>query len=306
MRLLITHETRYDYSPPVEHALHMAHLKPPSTRCQTLLAHGLKINPIPTVLEEKIDVYGNARSFFEICEAHEALIVRASSLVETQPPAEIQSTINWEGARDAFIYHAGIEWHSAVEFVFPSTHIHPGPDFAAYARPSFPPGRRFIDAARDLMHRIHDEFVYAANSTQISTPAADALANRRGVCQDFSHVMLACFRSMGLPARYVSGYLLTEPPPGMSRLIGSDASHAWVSIYLPDVAAKYGGYGWYDLCPTNLRDGWGAPGDDYVRLAVGRDYADISPMRGVIHGTGSHTMRVGVTVEPTQALSLSD
>ena len=306
MRLRITHETRYDYSPPVDRALHMVHLKPPSTHSQDLIDYRLEISPEPTVMKEAVDLYRNTRSFFEISEKHEALIVRAISLVETQAPGPIQSGISWENARDAFIYHANMEWHRAAEFVFPSTHVHPGPDFAEYARRSFSPGKPLIDAARDLMHCIHDEFEYSSNSTQISTPAAEALANRRGVCQDFSHVMLACLRSLGLPARYVSGYLLTEPPPGMSRLVGSDASHAWVSVYLPDVAAKNGGRGWYDLCPTNHREGWGTPGDDYVRLAVGRDYADISPMRGVIHGSGTHKMVVGVTVEPTDAQALSD
>ena len=129
---------------------------------------------------------------------------------------------------------------------------------------------------------------------------------RRGVCQDFSHVMLSCLRSLGLPARYVSGYLLTQPPPGQPRLIGSDASHAWVSVFLPDLAEQHGGHGWYDLDPTNNRDGWGTPGEDFVRLAVGRDFSDISPMRGVIHGSGSHELHVGVTVEPCGDAQLFD
>lgn len=306
MRLRITHETRYDYSPAVEHALHMVHLKPPTTPCQERIDHDLEIYPAPAVLREAVDIYGNVRSFFEISETHESLIVRATSLVQTEAPKPIQSEISWESARDSFIYHANTEWHPAAEFVYPSIHVHPGSAFAEYAEPSFSPGKPLIDAARDLMHRIHEDFIYAPSSTQISTPAAEALANRRGVCQDFSHVMLACLRSQGLPARYVSGYLLTQPPPGMPRLIGSDASHAWVSVYLPDLAASNSGHGWYDLCPTNHREGWGSPGEDYVRLAVGRDYDDISPMRGVVHGSGSHSMSVGVTVEPTNAQSLRD
>lgn len=305
MRLRITHETRYAYSPAVELALHMAYLQPPPTRCQSRLDYRLEIEPKPSVLNETPDIYRNVRAFFEINEPHDSLLVRATSLVDTQLPAPVSSQVSWEAVRDAFIYHAGIEWHPAAEYVYPSTYVHPGPVFAEYAKPSFSPGAPLVEAARDLMDRIHSEFTYASNSTEISTPAAVALANRRGVCQDFSQVMLACLRSLGLPARYVSGYLLTQPPPGMPRLVGSDASHAWVSVYLPDVAANHEGHGWYDLCPTNHRDGWGTPGEDYVRLAVGRDYSDVSPMRGVIHGSGHHQMKVGVTVEPFEASSLS-
>lgn len=306
MRLRITHDTRSTYTPPVELALHVAYLQPPSTRFQSRLDHYLNINPPPTVLKESLDIFSNVKAFFEIHEPHSDLLVRAVSLVETAPPEQVDSTLAWESVRDAFIYHSGVEWHPAAEYVYPSLHVHPGPAFAEYARPSFKPGVPMLEAARDLMRRIYQDFTYAANSTSIHTPAAVALANRRGVCQDFSHVMLACLRSLGLPARYVSGYLLTQPPPGMARLVGSDASHAWVSVYLPDAAALHGGNGWYDLCPTNCRDGWGTPGEDYVRLAVGRDYSDVSPMRGVIHGTGHHQMTVGVTVEPCAATSLRD
>ncbi len=298
MRLRITHDTRYHYSPATEMALHMAHLKPPHTRYQQRLDYRLEVSPQPVVLNETLDVFGNVRAFFEIDEPHESLLIRASSLVHIQAPAPVQSQMSWETARDTFVYHADIEWHPAAEYLYPSTYVHPGPLFADYALPSFAGGVPLIEAARDLMHRIHTEFTYASDSTEISTPAAQALGNRRGVCQDFSHVMLACLRSMGVPARYVSGYLLTQPPPGMPRLVGSDASHAWVSVFLPDVAAQHGGDGWYDLCPTNDREGWGTPGEDYVRLAVGRDYSDISPMRGVIHGSGHHQLSVGVTVEP--------
>ena len=146
----------------------------------------------------------------------------------------------------------------------------------------------------DLTLRMHADFLYDSDSTEISTPAVEALAQRRGVCQDFAHIMIACLRAMGLSARYVSGYLLTQPPPGKPRLVGSDASHAWVSIYLPDENGAAGA--WADLDPTNDR----MPGEDYVRLATGRDYSDVSPIRGVIHGGANHTMRVAVTVSPVQ------
>lgn len=298
MRLRITHDTRYAYEPAVQTALHMAHLVPPHTRCQQRAESRLEIDPSPATLTETLDIYRNVRAFFEIDRAHEHLQVRATSLVSTRAPQPAASRMAWDAVRDAFVYHVGAEWHPAAEFVYPSTYVHPGQLFADYARPSFAPGRPLIDAARELMQRVHAEFRYATDATGINTPAAHALERRQGVCQDFSHVMLACLRALGLPARYVSGYLLTQPPPGQPRLVGSDASHAWVSVFLPDLAAQPGGHGWYDLDPTNDRDGWGTPGEDFVRLAVGRDYADVSPMRGVIQGAGQHTLEVGVTVEP--------
>ena len=306
MRLRITHDTRYRYEPPVLTAVHMTHLTPPPTRCQDRLDARLQVHPQPASITESLDIYRNVRTFFEIASPHDELLVRASSLVETHAPDPVGSTLAWDAVRDSFVYHVGAEWHPAAEFIYPSHYVHPGEVFADYARPSFPPGRPLIDAARELMQRVHQDFTYASRSTEINTPAAEALAQRRGVCQDFSHVMLACLRSLGLPARYVSGYLLTQPPPGQPRLVGSDASHAWVAVFLPDVAAQHGGHGWYDLDPTNDRHGWGAPGEDFVRLAVGRDYADISPMRGVLHGSGKHKLNVGVTVEPFEAASLAD
>ena len=306
MRLRITHDTRYRYEPPVLTAVHMTHLTPPPTRCQDRLDARLQVHPQPASITESLDIYRNVRTFFEIASPHDELLVRASSLVETYAPDPVGSTLAWDAVRDSFVYHVGAEWHPAAEFIYPSHYVHPGEVFADYARPSFPPGRPLIDAARELMQRVHQDFTYASRSTEINTPAAEALAQRRGVCQDFSHVMLACLRSLGLPARYVSGYLLTQPPPGQPRLVGSDASHAWVAVFLPDVAAQHGGHGWYDLDPTNDRHGWGAPGEDFVRLAVGRDYADISPMRGVIHGGAGHELDVGVTVEPCDAASLAE
>ncbi len=304
MRLRITHDTRYRYATPTLTALHMAHLKPPPTRCQQVLESRLDISPTPQSSDERQDVYRNVRTFFQITHPHTELTVRATSLVATQMPDYAGSQMSWEAVRDAFVYHAGTDWHPAAEFIYPSVHVHPGELFADYARPSFTPGRPLIDAARELMQRVHAEFTYSPDATEINTPAAVALERRTGVCQDFSHVMLACLRSMGVPARYVSGYLLTQPPPGMPRLVGSDASHAWVSVFLPDLAESANGHGWYDLDPTNRRDGWSTPGEDFVRLAVGRDYADISPMRGVIHGSRAHTLRVGVTVEPFEAPTL--
>ena len=296
MKLKITHETCYDYAPPVDIAQHMSYLQPCNTQQQQVISHSLQVEPAPAQQMAIQDVFGNTRQFFSLQSAHKQLSVVARSVVHTrrQVPAPA-SEVTWEQVHERFRYSADHPFDPAAEFVFASPYVPRHGDFAAYARPSLGTGMPLIDAARDLMHRIHTDFVYESQSTEVSTPALDALAQRKGVCQDFAHIMIACLRAYGLPARYVSGYLLTHPAPGQPRLIGSDASHAWCSVYLPDWPE---GARWCDLDPTNDRSGWGTPGEDYVTLAMGRDYADVSPIRGVIHGGASHTLSVGVTVEP--------
>jgi transglutaminase-like putative cysteine protease len=301
MQLHITHETRYDYSPVVEVAQHMAYLRPLDTSHQQLLAHSLQITPEPAQAQDTQDVYGNTRHFFALQSAHGQLTVTARSLVATRAPDVAESSVTWEAVRERFRYRAGTPFDAATEFVFTSAFVPRHADFVAYARPSFTPGTPLLLAARDLMHRIHRDFTYASQSTEINTPALEALAQRRGVCQDFAHIMLACLRAQGVAARYVSGYLLTQAAEGQPRLVGSDASHAWVSVYLHDLPDGEGRTRWWDFDPTNDRDGCGTPGEDYVTLAVGRDFADVSPLRGVIRGGANHTLTVGVTVEPFDA-----
>ena len=298
MQLQITHETRYDYQPPVEVAQHISHLQPPTTASQTLLSHALQIAPEPAQQSRTQDIYGNTRCFFSLQTAHSQLQVVARSRVATHPQPMPASTAAWEPVRERFRFTAGNAYDSAAEFVFASPYVPRHADFAAYARLSFPAGAPLLQAARDLMRRIHTDFTYESESTEVSTPALQALAQRKGVCQDFAHIMIACLRALGLPARYVSGYLLTEPPPGVARLVGSDASHAWVSAYIPDFPDFPANARWCDFDPTNNKCGWGAPGEDYITLAIGRDYGDVSPLRGVIHGGAKHTLYVGVTVEP--------
>lgn len=299
MRLHVTHETRYDYVPPVETAQHLAHLKPRETASQKLLSHALSITPEPAQRSESADVYGNTRAFFALESTHEHLVVKAQSVVETSEPVLAESIareLPWEAVRERFRYAKGARFDPASDFVFPSRYVPRHDDFATYARASFVPGRPTFEVASDLMQRMYRDFDYDATSTEISTPAVEALAQRKGVCQDFAHILIACFRTMGLPARYVSGYLLTQPPPGQPRLVGADASHAWVSVYLPGAD---GPGDWADFDPTNGRQ----PGEDYVTLAIGRDYADVSPMRGVLHGGARHTLDVGVTVQPQEELA---
>jgi transglutaminase-like putative cysteine protease len=297
MQLQVTHETRYDYLPAVEVAQHMSHLQPLGTATQTLLSHALQITPEPVQQIRATDIYGNTRCFFSLQAAHSRLQVVAHSRVATRVRSLPASTVAWEQVRERFRFAAGSGYDAAAEFVFASPYVPRHADFAAYARPSFAAGTSVRQGACDLMRRIHTDFTYESESTEVNTPALQALAQRKGVCQDFAHIMIACLRALGLSARYVSGYLLTEPPPGVARLIGSDASHAWVSVYIPDFPA---GDRWCDFDPTNDKVGWGAPGEGYITLAIGRDFGDVSPLRGVIHGGTKHTLHVGVTVAPVE------
>ncbi len=294
MKLRVTHETRYDYAPAVETAQHLAYLQPLSGRGQELLAYTLQIDPSPARSAQAQDVFGNTRCFFSLQAPHTALTVVARSVVVTVASSPPASRISWEETRELFRYRSSMRFDAANEFVFASPFVPRHSEFAAYARPSFVPGTSVLAAAQDLMQRIYSDFSYESESTEINTPALEALAQRKGVCQDFAHIMIACLRSMGLAARYVSGYLLTLPAPGTVKLQGSDASHAWVSVYVPDLPE---GARWCDLDPTNNRSGWHSPGEDYVTLALGRDFSDVSPIRGVIHGGADHSLRVGVTVE---------
>jgi transglutaminase-like putative cysteine protease len=288
MLLRILHHTRYTYQAPVVVAQHLAHLRPLDLPSQTLLQHQLDIRPAPALQQTSRDALGNWRTFFSLQSPHDTLDVSASSLVQTRRGQELTDSPPWEAVRERLQYRAHAPYEAAAEFVFPSPYIARHEAFSNYARTAFAPGRPWLDACCDLMAQIHADFEYQPASTGVNTPALQALALRQGVCQDFAHIMIACLRSLGLPARYVSGYLLTQPPPGQPRLVGSDASHAWVSV-------PHGTH-WIDFDPTNNRCGVGCAGEDYVTLALGRDFGDVSPLRGVIQGGGAHTLAVAVTV----------
>jgi transglutaminase-like putative cysteine protease len=299
MRLAITHDTRYRYSPSVQTAQHVAHLQAADTPCQHILQHKLQISPESSI-QHSIDAFLNHRAYWALTNPHQGLSVRAYTEVETRAiaptsPAGVQQS--WESVREHFRYKGGQAGDVHAGMVFGSHHAPVLADFADYAQSSFTPGRSLMQAAQALTARMHRDFHYETASTDINTPALEALQNKRGVCQDFAHILVACLRSLGLPARYVSGYLLTQPPPGQPRLVGSDASHAWASVYVPELAS-HDSQGWFDLDPTNDRCGLASPGEDYVRLAVGRDFADVSPLRGVLQGGGAHTLEVAVTVAP--------
>ena len=297
MRLSIEHNTLYRYQSAVQTAHHTAHLQPRDAACQRVLSFALKVLPQPEHIREQRDAFGNLQAWWALTQPHEALHVMARSEVETSLPPELHSAKTWEDVREHFRYRSGQQGDLQALFVFGSHHAPLHERFAAYARSCFTPGRSLQDAAVALMRKIHRDFTYASQSTDIHTPALEALDKRRGVCQDFAHILIACLRSLGLASRYVSGYLLTQPPPGKPRLIGADASHAWASVYLPELADSACG-GWLDLDPTNDRWGFGAPGEDYVLVAWGRDFADVSPLRGVLQGGESHALKVEVTVMP--------
>jgi transglutaminase-like putative cysteine protease len=301
MLLTITHNTTYHYTPAVETAHHIARLQPLTLASQTLLSHRLDIAPAPTpnAMHQRLDAFGNAVAQWSLSEAHEHLQVLAHSTVQTQttePPAATEVALAWERCREHYRYRSGQSADAQAVWVLASHHVPLDSAFGDYARADFGVQRPLAPAAIALMQRMYREFTYASQSTDIHTPAREAFQARCGVCQDFSHILLACLRSLGLAARYVSGYLLTHPPEGQARLIGSDASHAWVALHVPNLQ---GGAGhWLHLDPTNNRSGWDSPGADYVQIATGRDFNDVSPLRGVIHGGASHTLDVAVTVQP--------
>ena len=299
MLLQLTHETRYKYTPVVDNADHVLHLSPPSSLAQTVLQHHLSISPEPSHQRQAVDVFGNSCHYFSLQSSHEFLNVTAHSTVRTHAPVQSHGAIPapWEQVQGMFRYQAGAAFNGAWEFLFASPYVPRHDAFAEFARPSFAHGRPLPDAAHDLMTRIHSAMTYDGDSTDVNTPALVALQQGKGVCQDFAHIMVACCRAMGLPARYVSGYMLTQPPPGQPRLIGCDASHAWASVYCPDTNRDRAGQ-WLDFDPTNNR----APGEDYVTLATGRDFLDVSPLRGVIRGGAQHALSVAVTVMPMEEM----
>ena len=290
MLLRIVHHTRYHYQTPVLLAQHLAHLRPLEWQGQQVLEHHLSVSPEPAQLQQGLDAFGNWRCFFALQSAHQTLDVGANSLVQTCPPAPLPDSPPWETVCEGFRYHAGARYLPASEFQFASPYVPRDEAFAAFARPVFTPGRPLLQACEALCSKIHHELQYETASTQVNTPALEALAQGKGVCQDFAHIMIGCLRSLGLAARYVSGYLLTQPPPGRARLIGADASHAWVSVWCDGA--------WHDFDPTNDRCGSPSPGEDYVTLTLGRDFGDVSPLRGVIQGGGAHQLQVDVTVAP--------
>jgi transglutaminase-like putative cysteine protease len=294
MQYHILHETRYSYTSPVALSHQLLHLTPRAVAWQTVLSHAITIDPAPAEQTERKDDFGNPVRQLLVATPHQSLVVHAESEVVVRSRAKEgrvgaegrASSPRWETARDRLASLRDPPLDPA-QFVFESPHVPCLPELAHYAASSFKPRRDLLHAALDLAARIHADFEFDPKATSISTPLAQVLKLRRGVCQDFAHLMIGCLRSIGLAARYVSGYLLTVPPPGRARLVGADASHAWVALW----SARAG---WIDLDPTNncLVD------DEHVCLGWGRDFGDVTPMRGVILGGGEQDLAVRVTVTP--------
>ena len=287
----VRHTTTYTYSGTVSICHNKVCLKPRDSAQQGCTSHDIVVLPEPGMCSQYVDFFGNTVTSFAVQEPHRALTVIARSTVEVTAPAvpDRDHTPAWDTVRDMLRHDRSAAGLEAYQYLFESPQIPCSPRLRHYAAASFPPGRPLLDAVLDLTRRLYTDFTYDPRATSVSTPLRHVLRARRGVCQDFAHVQIGCLRALGLAARYVSGYLVTQPPPGQPRLVGADASHAWVSVYCP-------GYGWIDTDPTNNV----LPSDRHITVAWGRDYSDVSPIKGVFLGGGQHTMQVAVDVVPVR------
>jgi transglutaminase-like putative cysteine protease len=283
----IVHKTHYSYRSTVVQSLHLVHMSPRAMPGQIVRHHSLLVEPAPVSRQDGTDPFGNANVILDIEEPHHELVLVARSTVEKLPPTRVDlfRTTAWDELDYRLLRAANERDVATLLFRCASRLTTPTMEIADYAALSFAPSRPVLEGAMALVMRIYNDFKFDPHATDVSTPVAQVFAMRRGVCQDFAHLALACFRALRIPARYVSGYLHTRPPVGRPKLQGADASHAWVSVWSPE-------YGWVDLDPTNgilVRD-------EHVTVAFGRDYDDVSPISGVLRGGGEHTVDVGVDV----------
>jgi len=288
MKYRIIHKTLYTYNEAVSLCHNEAHLILRNSKNQQVLKTEIVVEPTPAIHQNRKDIFGNSVSYFSIQSPHKILSVTATSEIEIKYAGISDLPMNspiWEEVRDCLEDNLAPESLEAREFILDSPFIIADSLLNEYARPSFSAGRPILDAIRDLMRRIFTEFTYDPNFTTIVTPLASVLEHRRGVCQDFAHLMIGGIRSMGLAARYVSGYLETLPPPGKKKLQGSDASHAWLAVYVPE-------QGWVDFDPTNNQ----IPTNQHITTGWGRDYSDVTPLKGTIFGGGNHVLQVSVDV----------
>ena len=292
MRYRIQHRTHYLYSGPVSRCRNEAHLRPRDTDRQTCVSSELVVDPTPTSWSDRTDFYSNPVASFVVDGPFTEMTVDASSLVDVIDGDPLPATgPDWGEALDLLTNDLSPDMLDAREFCFESPLVSTARIVREYAEPSFTPGAPLVEAVTALVERIHADFRYDPGFTTVTTPLDEVLQHRRGVCQDFAHLAVGCVRSMGLAARYVSGYLETAPPPGVDRLVGADASHAWLSVYVP-------GWGWLDVDPTNDK----IVGSTYVTTAWGRDYGDVSPLKGIVFGGGDfHNLDVTVDVARVEA-----
>ncbi|MBK8174694.1 MAG: transglutaminase family protein [Rhodospirillales bacterium] len=285
----VSHRTTYRYSIPVSFSHHLLHLSPRACAHQTCHRTALIILPTPSQHSSGTDYYGNPVTYITLQNQHKELILHARSVIEVMslPKVIPEQTQPWDDVYRRLYHDTSEAGRDALQFVFETAKTKASADIHAYAIASFPPRRPVLAGVIDLTRRIFKDFKFDPTATTVSTPVKDVFKARRGVCQDFAHLQIACLRSLRLPARYVSGYLMTRPPEGKEKLIGADASHAWVSVCCPE-------HGWIDVDPTNNV----AVSLDHVTLAWGRDYGDVSPVNGAIFGGGAHTVQVAVDVVP--------
>lgn len=288
MKLRVVHRTSYDYSEPATASHHEARLTPRQSEVQRTITHELDLNPSPTTRRSRLDFFGNRTNYFGLTEPHRRLEVTATSLIETRGTdhPDFELTPAWEAVEERLRRDLRRDVLGAAQMRFASPLVPMLEAMRAYATVSFGPGRPILVGVSDLMNRVHRDFAYDPCATDLSTPLSAVMDTRRGVCQDFAHVMLGCLRSVGLAARYTSGYLRTRSLPGQPRLIGADASHAWIAVWVPE-------QGWVDFDPTNDI----CPSEEHITLAFGRDFSDVTPLRGVVLGGGRHQLEVSVDVE---------
>jgi transglutaminase-like putative cysteine protease len=287
MNYCITHRTLYEYAAPVSVSQHVARLQPRKTGVQACGEFTLTIAPAPALRKTRTDYFGNELCFFSIQEVHRRLEIVTQSRVTVNAAVDLASaeTPAWEDVAKLFRDPVSPEVVEPYEFVFNSPQIRASAELAAYAHESFDAGTPMLVGARELTRRIFKDFKYDPKATTVATPLEEVWQKRRGVCQDFAHLGIACLRSLGLPARYVSGYLRTRPPEGKPRLVGADASHAWFSVFCPES-------GWVDFDPTNNC----LPAAEHITVALGRDFSDVSPVAGILTGGGPHEVKVSVDV----------
>jgi transglutaminase-like putative cysteine protease len=280
----VTHTTRYLYQTPVLHCLNEVHLTPRSLPRQQVRETAIRVRPEPAFMHHRKDYYGNDVNSFEVFERHDQLEATGDSVVEVMPEPGVESlpSVSWEDVRDEIAAQAGADCIEASEFIYSSPYVPPVPQLDEYTRKTFGPNRPLVEAATELTHRIHTDFKYHPKSTSIDIPLAEVVRNRRGVCQDFAHLMIGALRSLRLPARYVSGYVRPGP-----KVQGAQASHAWVALFIP-------GCGWIGFDPTNDL----LVSDGHVTLAWGRDYGDVTPVKGVTLGGAGQIVHVEVYVRP--------
>ncbi len=289
MNYAITHRTLYEYAAPVTVSHHVTRLEPRASNTQTCDRFTLKIFPEPNLSKTRLDYFGNRLCFFAVQEVHSKLeiITHSRVTVTSRQLLPLEATPAWEEVAQLFRDPVSPEIVEPYQYVFDSPHIRASRELADYAAESFGNNTPLLTGASDLTRRIFTDFKFDPKATTVATPLEEVWKNRRGVCQDFAHLGIACLRSLGLPARYVSGYLRTRPPEGKPRLIGADASHAWFRIFCP-------GTGWVDFDPTNNVQ----PGEEHITVAYGRDFGDVSPVAGILTGGGEHEVKVSVDVEP--------